>query len=334
MRVREKKDGVSVHAVSGTHVVLLGLDVTAAARKDLLGFSILRKDHSTNEQYRCQGFRIFEANKDRYAHGELVSTWDNPVQSFLWCDYTAQPKSVYTYQIIAVYGEPADLDHKRKHPVVVKIQTQDPDNGTHAVYFNRGVAGSQAYARKFPKGSPEVYGKPAYTWLSRGLEEALISFIRQARAKKWGLRAAVYEFNHAPVLDAFREAIDLGADVQIVFDAREKWDKDGKPAGPFQANRVAIKKAGIKSHCIERTDNPSYISHNKFIVLLENGKPVRVWTGSTNITKGGIFGHANVGHVIRDPKIAEAYLGYWEQLSQDPVNSELQKWTAELAAAS
>ncbi len=211
--------------------------------------------------------------------------------------------------------------------MVVKIEAQDPDIGTHAVYFNRGVAGSQAYARKFPKGSPDFYGKPAYTWLSRGLEEALITFISQARGRKWGLRAAVYEFNHAPVLDAFREAIDAGADVQIVFDAREKWDKNGKPAGPFQANRAAVKKAGIKSHCIERTENPSYISHNKFIVLLENDKPVQVWTGSTNITKGGIFGHANVGHVIREPKIAEAYLGYWEQLSQDPVNSELQKWT-------
>jgi phosphatidylserine/phosphatidylglycerophosphate/cardiolipin synthase-like enzyme len=329
MRVKEKKDGVSVHAVSGSHVVLLGMDATNTARKGLLGFSIQRTDHTKNEKQWCRGFRIFEANKDRRAQGTPVSTWDNPVQSFLWGDYTAEMGHKYSYTIIPAYGTPAELDHDRKGPVEVGITTEDQDTGTHAVYFNRGVAASQAYARKFPKGSPDEYGSPAYKWLSRGLEEALLAFISQAKGNKWGLRAAVYEFNHEPVLKAFHAAIDAGADVQIVFDAREKWDKDGNPTGPFQANRAAIKKAGIKNHCIERTQNPSYISHNKFIVLLENGKPTQVWTGSTNITRGGIFGHANVGHAVREPKIAAAYLKYWEQLSQDPTSVNLQAWIEE-----
>ena len=41
-------------------------------------------------------------------------------------------------------------------------------------------------------------------------------------------------------------------------------------------------------------------------------------TGSTNYTKGGIFGQSNVGHVIRDKAIAQAYLDYWEALAEDP----------------
>ncbi len=59
------------------------------------------------------------------------------------------------------------------------------------------------------------------------------------------------------------------------------------------------------------------------MVLLEDGQPRQVWTGSTNVTAGGIFGHSNVGHVVRDPEVAARYLAYWEELSADPEAREL-----------
>src|SRR4029453_15393966 len=43
-------------------------------------------------------------------------------------------------------------------------------------------------------------------------------------------------------------------------------------------------------------------------VLLNGRKPVAVWTGSTNISAGGIFGHSNVGHVVWDEGVATKYL--------------------------
>lgn len=76
---------------------------------------------------------------------------------------------------------------------------------------------------------------------------------------------------------------------------------------------------------IRRTRNPSYISHNKFIVLLKDGKPIEVWTGSTNFTEGGIFGQSNVGHIIRHPEIAQSYLDYWHRVAKDPPASVLRK---------
>jgi phosphatidylserine/phosphatidylglycerophosphate/cardiolipin synthase-like enzyme len=36
------------------------------------------------------------------------------------------------------------------------------------------------------------------------------------------------------------------------------------------------------------------------------------------MTTGGIFGHSNVGHLVRDRKVAARYLDYWEKLSTDP----------------
>ena len=331
MRVRTKKNGVSVHAVAGSNVVLLGLDANATARDGLLGFAVHRNDHTNKEQHWARGFRIFKANEGHAAPGvgSGVSTWTNPVQTFLWSDYTARPGHKYTYRVVPVYGSPTELE--RAEPLEVTVTTEPVTDGTHAVYFNRGVAGSQAYIRRFGDKSPDEIGQAAYTWLSRGLEEALIDYIGQAE-KGDALRAAVYEFSYAPVLEAFRKAAKRGVDIRIVFDAREKWDKkNDKPAGPFEANRKAVREAGITKYCIERTESRSYISHNKFIVVLrgKKKKPEQVWTGSTNITTGGIFGHSNVGHVVRDEAVAAAYLNYWEQLATDPAAPELRAWNDE-----
>ena len=72
-----------------------------------------------------------------------------------------------------------------------------------------------------------------------------------------------------------------------------------------------------------REANPSFIAHNKFVVLLEDGEPQQVWTGSTNVTDGGIFGHSNVGHVVREHTVAAQYLSYWRELSGDPEAKDL-----------
>jgi phosphatidylserine/phosphatidylglycerophosphate/cardiolipin synthase-like enzyme len=42
-----------------------------------------------------------------------------------------------------------------------------------------------------------------------------------------------------------------------------------------------------------------------------------VWTGSTNLSENGIFGHSNNAHLVRDPGIAASYLAYWRLLDAD-----------------
>jgi phosphatidylserine/phosphatidylglycerophosphate/cardiolipin synthase-like enzyme len=74
------------------------------------------------------------------------------------------------------------------------------------------------------------------------------------------------------------------------------------------------------------------IAHNKFIVRADRADdgpltPAQVWTGSTNLSQGGIYGHSNVGHVVRDPSVAQAFLDYWTELSADPARQALQAWT-------
>jgi len=310
----------SITAISGTYVVILGINAKKDAIKDLLGFAIHRTDHTENEQYWLKGFKTFRETEPDPTPGALFSTLEHPIQSFLWGDYTAKTDHKYTYKIVPLSGKPKNL--QQGPAVKVTIETESEDKGTHAIYFNRGVAGSQAYARKFGNINPDKLPKDrsieAFKWLSRNLEEALLKFIKQADNSEFALRASVYEFNYMPVLEAFKEAAKRGADVKIIYDSRQD--------DPKIANDKAIDEAGIRKLMIRRTRNKSYISHNKFIVLLKNDKPLELWTGSTNITKGGIFGQANVGHIIRESKVATKYYEYWQQLSGDPANKNIRSW--------
>ena len=328
MRFRKKDNGVSVRAVTGTYVVMLGMDMDKADTVGLLGFAIHRADPAENEAYWLQGMRTFEGSYPNPPDGALVSTHEHPIQDFLWSDFTAKPGRKYTYTVVPVSGKPKNLQYGQG--VSIEVETEDESKGTHAMYFNRGVIGSQAYARIW-KAGPDQLKPPeqekAFAWLSRGLEEAILDFLSLAKDKTFGLRAAVYEFDYEPVIAAFKRANEACKDVRIVYDARVAVSKKGVP-DKDQKQRVArvdelLKEYELDAVAIPRRSDPSYIAHNKFIVLLQGGVPVAVWTGSTNYTESGIYGQSNVGHLVRDPAIAAKYLAYWTELVGDPDNSDL-----------
>jgi phosphatidylserine/phosphatidylglycerophosphate/cardiolipin synthase-like enzyme len=253
----------------------------------------------------------------------MVSTEHHPIQGFFWGDFTTRYGHEYTYRVVAMRGKPGAL--RASETVEVRIATEKEDEGQHAVYFNRGVAGSQAYVRKFGDRRPaDVPNRAAFQWLSRGLFRAMLDFIHKANGPDWGLRVAAYELQQGAVLKAFREAAASEADVKIIFDARVK------ASGPADANWAAIREAKIEDLVIPRTRSRSAISHNKFMVLLHKGEPVELWTGSTNFTDGGIFGHSNCGHIVRNEGVAAAYLKYWEELQKDPEMRDIRPWNDEI----
>jgi phosphatidylserine/phosphatidylglycerophosphate/cardiolipin synthase-like enzyme len=330
VRISEKDNSISVFAVAGTYVVVLGFDATDIVRKGLLGFAIHRTDRTENEQYWLLGFRTFKETHPSPPPGSLISTYDNPVQDFLWSDFTAKPQHEYVYKVVPVSGDPKNLQYGA--PVEVLVKTEAEYGATHSVFFNRGVIGSQAYAREFhniaPDKLPGTKQEEAYTWLSRGLEEAMILFIQRAKTKRHALRAAVYEFDYDPVITELGEAQKRCGDVQIVYDARIPSSDDKKIATARKrvgAVKKALKSNGLSGGATPRTSNGNFIAHNKFIVFMEGDKPLAVWTGSTNFTESGIFGQSNVGHIVEDENIAAEYLKYWERLQRDPEEDDIRK---------
>ena len=76
------------------------------------------------------------------------------------------------------------------------VVTEGPLAGDVAMYFNRGVAASQAYVRRFGDKKPQdISNRKAFAWLSRGLNEALKQYVRSCIPGRHALRIAAYEFN-------------------------------------------------------------------------------------------------------------------------------------------
>lgn len=340
MRVSGRAGGISVHAIAGSHAVLLAMNASAAARRDLLGFAIGRRRRNGEIGW-LNGFKFFEDLVPAPKAGETRSTLEHPVQSFLWGHYTATPDTAFDYVVRPLYrpgnGDLASL--KAGEDVPVSLRTEPVDSGRHSVVFNRGAIASQAFARQFGNRPPADENDPDaedVRWLSRGLLEAALGFIGQARGPRFKLRAALYEFKYKPIMAAFAQAQASGADVKIVYEAGSVTEKGvTKPTSTTNGNEEAIDDFGFDRDCLIKRLNRAAIPHNKFIVLLDNDRPVQVWTGSTNITSSGFLGQSNVGHIVRDEKVAQAFLAYWEMLAADTPIEAMKAWctqhTAELA---
>src|SRR6266513_421025 len=170
MRNRKQENGLTANIIAGSHVVFFGLDLTAAKRPGFRGFGIKRFDHQEGETVWHRGMKTFEKTEPHPAKGEVFSTRHHPVQSFQWCDYAVYPGRKYTYTVVALYGDPANLDPKIE--MEVDITTEVPTGPVHSAFFNRGSVATQEYARRFENEPPSKAGPGAYEWLSRGLLQA------------------------------------------------------------------------------------------------------------------------------------------------------------------
>ncbi|HET9055388.1 MAG TPA: phospholipase D-like domain-containing protein [Chitinophagaceae bacterium] len=337
MRRKSKKTGgYVVFAVSGTNTISFAIDFREANTKGLLGFAVERINKATGDRKFMDGFKVFKSIIPNPDINTVVNTYSHPVQSFVWDDFSCYDNTEYEYLFYPLKGKPKNLDRSAK-PILVEIKTEKLfSNGQHDIFFNRGVASSQAYRRKFFNLPPDkildsTMRQEALDWLSRQLDEAIIKFIGNAKSGET-LLGCFYEFRYLPVVSAFKKAIDNGVHVKIIIDAKENESVDSKgkfhKSFPKLDNLEALSKVGISSketdgYIIKREARKNDIQHNKFMVLIDkNGKEKEVWTGSTNISLGGIHGQTNVGHWVRNAKVAKKFAAYWQLLSKDPGSRE------------
>lgn len=339
MRFKSKKtSGYIVYAVSGTNTVSFAIDFREADTAGLLGFAIERINKKTGDRKYADGFKVFKEVFPDPDQNTIVSTYTQPVQSFVWDDFTCYDNTEYEYLFYPVKGTPKNLDRTGK-PISLEVKTEATfSKNEHDIFFNRGVASSQAYRRKFFNLAPDKIIDPgmkksALSWLSRQLDDAILKFIGQAKSGDT-LLGCFYEFHYTPVVQAFKEAIDRGVKVKIIIDAKENEHTDNKgkfhESFPRKVNLDTLSDVGISSTksagiIYKREANKNSIQHNKFIVYIDKNKQnkaTEVWTGSTNISMGGIHGQTNVGHWIRNNHVAEKYVAYWEILSKDPGGRE------------
>ena len=313
MRSRNIDNDLEIYAVAGTHTAVLSIDFKARPQ-GLLGFAFERKDLATGQRIWLEGQKCFRTIVPDPVPGQKYPTHLHPVQSFMWKDFTLVPGRSYVYKVTPVFGRPDELRYGA--PVEVTVTAEDEWNGSHGVYFNRGVSGSQSYSEQFPAGKISAMEaatrERALRWLSRGLFEGLRAFIERARDGEF-LYGAFYEFHEPRTLALLKAARDRGVTVQLVVDGKQYGD----------GNRDAAREAGIL-RLVKTWRTRAKIPHNKFLVrCTSGGTPVEVWTGSTNLSEKGLFGQCNTGHAVKDRGLAGRYLEFWTALRADPARAAL-----------
>lgn len=330
MRVATSTGKFRASAIAGTRAIMIALDCDEDARIGLLGFAFQRQRIGKEAEPKwLRSLKVFESVEPHPdpKDGDY-RTNKFPIQSFLWSDFTAEPGAKYQFNIFAAYGAPGEIELREK--LTLDVTTEHENDGKHGIWFNRGAIASQAYAREFGNHKPtdaEMNNRnDRHTiWLSRGLLEACLDYIDSTKPGE-ALRACVYEFTYAPIIEAFKKKIDEGFDVRLIVHD----DKKGK-------NFQAIVDAGLDPDLersgervfVRRTRPP--IPHNKYIIKLDGDVPQQVWTGSTNITPSGFLGQSNVGHLINDGDVAAQYLKYWTILSGNPTNAPAKEAIAEIS---
>src|SRR5574342_446974 len=173
-----------------------------------------------------------------------------------------------------------------------------------------GVVGGTATPSALPTSTPfQPEASPPGTWwqvyftdpltinnpndFSASIEGRLIDLIQAAKSS---IHIASFEFDLSPVAEALIAAHQRGVDVRWVTDDEYGLGADLDPGrGQF----ALLQKAGIEV----RSDNRTGLMHNKFWIFDDQ----IVWTGSTNITKNGIFVQDNNTIVFSSPELAAIY---------------------------
>ncbi len=324
MRFKDPNSDLKLYVVAGTTTVLLSFDIDKAKldNQNFLGFSIERLDQNGVTTHHNGSKHFASLVNDPTISDNAIKSL-SLVQSFFWYDYTASPGQDYTYTVKPMFGTPINFQAKFKNSI--KITTEKLQDGQHSVYFNYGVTGSQAYATNKEFGNKPVLSltgqalQDALAFLGRELwSDGLLKFVAQATGANHKLYCQFYEFQYPGFLEALKAAKDRGVDVQIVYSGKPDQNTNGKNADGTTkfGNKSSIENAGLGDITTPRTV-PSQ-PHNKYMIFFEDGNPLQVWTGSTNITLAGIFGQCNTGHWVVDANIAAQYYTYWKSVKGDP----------------
>ncbi|WP_223485185.1 phospholipase D-like domain-containing protein [Pseudomonas sp. A-RE-19] len=330
--VRNNQDDFRVKAYAGTNGVLLAIDLAEPRRKGLLGFAIEKQQGDKPWLFLFNSL-TFPGKAHTFPQFHATPSDIAPLQKFRWADYAVNPGVTIHYRVHLAYGN-ADAPQLGEFLEV----TVTTDNGLpkgQNVIFNRAVAASQAFQRKFAdldaqlsanKTLPiEAWPDAPRQWLENGLLARLLGFIERAEDGQWALDIAIYEYQLQVIVDAVNAAFERGVKVRVLYHAQPGEDTTVLNEASLEKIPAANKRGRV-------THN---IFHNKFIVLSRldgagQHQPEAVLCGSTNFTANGVYRQANVVHVLDDARIGASYLRTFEQVWATPADvAATREWLTE-----
>ena len=254
--------------------------------------------------------------KDGVAPKPAPST-DYPFQRLAWTDHEVNRGDRVAYRIISRIGTQGTLKDGPSSEWTAE-KTLTPEYGDVEAYFNRGVVLSQFMGRIMNENNwsaadikthaGKIHDK-VRDFLAGELRLALLKMLDDAIAdKNITLHAALFELTDTELLEKLKQ---LGSRLNIVL-ANGAIKKKGEDENIVA--RETLKQAG--ANVFDRMCAPTFLGHNKFVVISQNNKPNRVWTGSTNWQATGLCTQANNGLIITNATLAQSYMNAWTRLSE------------------
>lgn len=328
--VMNSNDDFRVKGYAGTNSVLLAIDLDQSRKKDLIGFAIEKKEGNFNWQWLLNSL-TFPGKQHTLPAWAATPSNLAPLQKFRWADYSVEPGMTCKYKVHLVYGSALTRDEMLE----VELKTDDGKPKDQHVNFNRAVAASQAFGRKFSDLDAQLnleknlaieqWPVEAREWLENGLLGAVLDFISHAKDETWALDIAIYEYELQAIVDAVNAAFDRKVTIRLLYHAKKNDEQT-----EINEHNLTKLPAGSKKARVTHK-----IFHDKFIVLSKlsaagEREPQAVLCGSTNFTENGVYRQANVVHVSENKSLSEIYETVFNFLWEHPDDvGSARKWITE-----
>ena len=287
-----------------------------------VGFALFKKANGDTSGKPLPN-RIGFANQSPKA-GEQRPSTEWPIQRLLWTDFDVKEGDTVSYQVIPMLingtAVSQDTGNASSWSNTVTVGTSAPGQGIEA-YFNRGIISSQFMSRQMANLQASDKSQTLATTLADETN-VITQFLGGVLAKKLfaeldavigdptiTLYASLYELNDENVIDRF---IKIGSRLNLVL-ANGAF-KGNAPGQNDENADLRVKLKATKINLVDRIVKLGHFAHNKFIVFCKNGKPYKVWTGSTNLSTNGLYTQVNNAVLINDPLVGQWYLDEWKQI--------------------
>ena len=304
-----------MQAVAGTHTVLLGFDLDDPA--GCLGFAIHRTDHTEGEAYWLRGLKAFRAvvpapcrrhrtvslqRRIRCRASSGVTTRPSPsttTPSRAWSPGAATPAGVHRASRGAGGGAHRGRGRRRARDLVQPRASpaRRPSSQRFAGSARRRVDADEDH--------------PAFVVaVARAGRGVRCRFVARGADGAWSGGCAARSTSSPGRPGWPRPAprrATRGADVRLVVHGRDRDAPVGN--GPDDTDRTAeLTRAAVATATgIDDVVTWRYRARTRARCSTTSswccppgpGSRVAVWTGSTNLTQGAVYGHLNVGHQMR-----------------------------------
>jgi len=314
-----------------------------AAIDQCLGFALYRQ--ATGKQAEIVTTFVGPETEKKVPAGTSRPSTVWPIQKFMWSDYLIGSESAVRYRVVAMCGP--DFDHLKpgaaspwSNPVSIVVNP----SGAIQSYFNRGIVSTQWLARQLVTTKAKLIDlvncKPGSSnatrdFLGGPMKLELINLLTVQIKSGGHIYASLFELNDPEVLPLLARFGQKGHIVLSDGTRKAPAKKKGaskrtgnaamsksvaKAKGTFDENadaREQLRAAHVEVH--DRMVTGDHFAHHKFIVFMDpmdSTRPSAVWTGSMNLTFGGVCTQANNSVLIKNGDVAARFYKQWQALAK------------------